>query len=141
MSPTPHDDLHPTARDHTQKEGSEESHCDLRVKHFHSPRMRHVRVRDVDQKLDMQTTSMQIEVAWRLMRPVDYKFEPRDFANGREIGVGLLGEDRQRALGENEFAIHELWVFPENLSDCQGRACLFEIAPIAQLGGGHFVLL
>jgi hypothetical protein len=33
MAPTPHNDLHPTARDHTQKEGREESHCDLRVEH------------------------------------------------------------------------------------------------------------
>ena len=33
MPPTPHNDLHPTARDHTQKEGREESHRDLRVKH------------------------------------------------------------------------------------------------------------
>jgi hypothetical protein len=38
MPPTPHDDLHPTARDHAQKEGREESHCDLRVKHCHWPR-------------------------------------------------------------------------------------------------------
>jgi hypothetical protein len=33
MAPTPHNDLHPTARDHTQKKGREESHCDLRVEH------------------------------------------------------------------------------------------------------------
>jgi hypothetical protein len=38
MPPTPHDDLHPTARDHAQKEGREESHCDLRVKHRDWPR-------------------------------------------------------------------------------------------------------
>jgi hypothetical protein len=38
MSPTLHNDLHPTARDHTQKEGREESHYDLRVKHCHRPR-------------------------------------------------------------------------------------------------------
>jgi hypothetical protein len=48
---------------------------------------------------------MQVEVSRRGIRPVDYKFEPRDFANGREIGVGLLGEDRHRAVGESEFAI------------------------------------
>jgi hypothetical protein len=34
MPPTPHDDLDPAAGDHTQKEGREKSHCDLRVKHF-----------------------------------------------------------------------------------------------------------
>jgi hypothetical protein len=37
MPPTPHNDLHPTARDHAQKEGCEESQCDCRVKHCHSP--------------------------------------------------------------------------------------------------------
>jgi hypothetical protein len=36
--PTPHNDLHPTARDDTQKEGREESHRDLCVKHCHCPR-------------------------------------------------------------------------------------------------------
>ena len=35
MSPTPHNDLYPTARDDTQKEGREESHCDLCVNHCH----------------------------------------------------------------------------------------------------------
>src|SRR4029077_2799415 len=35
---TPHNDLHPTARDDTQKEDREESHCDLCVKHCHGPR-------------------------------------------------------------------------------------------------------
>jgi hypothetical protein len=34
----PHNDLHPAADDYTQKEGREESHCDLRVKHCHCPR-------------------------------------------------------------------------------------------------------
>jgi hypothetical protein len=38
VPPAPHDDLHPTVRDHTQKEGGEESHCGLRVKHCHCPR-------------------------------------------------------------------------------------------------------
>ena len=38
MPPTSHNNLHPTARDHTQKEGREESHRDLRVKHCHCPR-------------------------------------------------------------------------------------------------------
>ncbi len=38
MPSTPHNDLHPAARDYTQKEGREESHCDLRVKHCHCPR-------------------------------------------------------------------------------------------------------
>jgi hypothetical protein len=33
----PHNDLHPAADDYTQKEGREESHCDLRVKHCHCP--------------------------------------------------------------------------------------------------------
>ena len=37
MSPTPHNDLYPTARDDTQKESREESDCDLRVKHCHCP--------------------------------------------------------------------------------------------------------
>ena len=37
MPPSPHDDLHSAARDHTQKEGRKESHCDLRVKHCHCP--------------------------------------------------------------------------------------------------------
>jgi hypothetical protein len=36
MPPTPHNDLHPTAGDDTQKEGREESHRDLCVKHCHS---------------------------------------------------------------------------------------------------------
>jgi hypothetical protein len=34
---TPHNDLHPTARDDTQKEGREQSHRDLRVKHCRCP--------------------------------------------------------------------------------------------------------
>ena len=58
--------------------------------------------------------SMQIEVARRGIGPVVYKIEPPDFANVREIGVGLLCEDRHRAAVESEFAICELWVFPEN---------------------------
>jgi hypothetical protein len=85
--------------------------------------------------------SMQVEIARRGVRLVDHKLEPRDFANVREIGVGLVGEDRHRAVGESEFAICELWVFPEKLSDCEGRACLLEIAQIAQLGRGYVVLL
>jgi hypothetical protein len=40
MPPTPHNDLHPAARDHAQKEGRKEGHCDLRVKHCHCPRSR-----------------------------------------------------------------------------------------------------
>lgn len=46
--------------------------------------------------------SIQVEVARREIGPIDYKIEPRDFANVREIGVGLLGEDRHRAAGESE---------------------------------------
>jgi hypothetical protein len=38
--------------------------------------------------------SFQVEVTRRRIGPIDYKIEPRDFANVREIGVGLLGEDR-----------------------------------------------
>jgi hypothetical protein len=38
MPSTPHNDLHPAARDHTDEEGREESHCNLRVKHCHCPR-------------------------------------------------------------------------------------------------------
>ena len=34
MPPTPHNDLDPTSCNHTQKEGREESHCDLRIKHL-----------------------------------------------------------------------------------------------------------
>ena len=49
--------------------------------------------------------SMQVEVARRGVGLVDHKLEPHDFANVREIGVGLLGEDRHRAVGESEFAI------------------------------------
>jgi hypothetical protein len=82
---------------------------------------------------------MQVEVARRGIGTVDDKIEPRDFADVREIGVGLLGEDRHRAAGESELAIYELWVFPEKLSDREGRACLLEMAPVAQLGRGHFV--
>jgi hypothetical protein len=36
MPPAPHNDLDPTAGDHTQEEGREESYCDLRVKHHHA---------------------------------------------------------------------------------------------------------
>lgn len=85
--------------------------------------------------------SMQVEAARREIGPVDDKIETRDFANVRKIGVGLVGEDRHRATSESEFAIIELWVFPEKRSDCECRPCLLEIAPIAQLGRGHFVLL
>ncbi len=35
---------------------------------------------------------MQVEVARRGIGPVDYKIEPRDFANIREIGVGSLAK-------------------------------------------------
>jgi hypothetical protein len=34
MPPAPHNDLYPRARNYTQKERREESHCDLRVKHL-----------------------------------------------------------------------------------------------------------
>ena len=37
MAPTPHNDLHPAARDHSQEEGREESQSDLSVKHCHCP--------------------------------------------------------------------------------------------------------
>jgi hypothetical protein len=37
MPSTPHNDLHPTARNHAQKESCEESQCDWRVNHCHSP--------------------------------------------------------------------------------------------------------
>jgi hypothetical protein len=37
LPPTPHNDLHPAARDHTQEEGREESQNDLCVKHCHYP--------------------------------------------------------------------------------------------------------
>jgi hypothetical protein len=37
MPPTPHNDLHPAARDHTQEEGRERSQSDLCVKHCHCP--------------------------------------------------------------------------------------------------------
>ena len=37
MPPTPHNDLHPAARDHTQEEGREESQSDLCVKHCPCP--------------------------------------------------------------------------------------------------------
>ena len=85
--------------------------------------------------------SMQVEVARREIGPIDDKIETRDFANVRKIGVGLVGEDRHRAASEREFAIIELWVFPEKRGDCECRPCLLEIAPIAQLGRGHFVIL
>jgi len=68
---------------------------------------------------------MQVEVTRRGIGPVDDKIEPRDVANVREVGVGLLGEDRHRAEGQSEFAICELRVFPEKLSDCEvERVCL-----------------
>ena len=62
---------------------------------------------------------MQFEVARRRIGGVDYKSETRDFAGVRKIGVGLLREDRYRAAGEREFAIRELWIFPEKLGDAE----------------------
>ena len=71
--------------------------------------------------------SMQVEVARREIGPVDDEIETRDFANVRKIGVGRVGKDRHRATSESEFAIIELWVFPEKRSDCECRPCLLEM--------------
>ena len=90
--------------------------------------------------INFAQASMQVEVARCGVGRVDDKIETRGFANVLEIGVGLLGEDRHRAAGESEFAICDVWVFPEKLSDGERRVGLLEIAPIAQLGRGHIVL-
>jgi hypothetical protein len=64
--------------------------------------------------------SIQVEVTRRRIGPIAYKIEPRDFANVREIGVGLLAKIVTSA-GESKFAICELWVFPEKLSASKRR--------------------
>jgi hypothetical protein len=48
-------------------------------------------------------TVVRVEAAKGGFGPVDHKIEARDFANLREISLGLLGEYRHRVAGEGEF--------------------------------------
>jgi hypothetical protein len=70
MPPTPHNDLHPAARDHTQKEGREESHCDLRVKHRHCPSSSREEARGLQLRIDFRSAGngYSCKAQWSLER-------------------------------------------------------------------------